>query len=119
MAWRHEGLSQSEGEQQQEARRIVQGIARFKVNRAEFDQQAEALRKSNVVYKEAEYNSALVAKWCPDAAKPEVPPIVVDRVVAVPTEGTGGVVVARGPAEATAAGMEEAEDVDVRRSPGM
>ena len=72
VAWRHEGLSQSEGEQQQEARRIVQGIARFKVNKAEFDQQAEALRKSNVVYKEAEYNSALVAKWCPDASKPEV-----------------------------------------------
>ena len=31
IAWRHEGLSKSEGEQQQEARRIVRGIARFKV----------------------------------------------------------------------------------------
>ena len=86
VAWRHEGLSQSEGELQQEARRIVKGIARFKVNRAEFDLQAEALRKSNVVYKEAEYNSALVARWCPDASQSEVPTIVVDRVVAVPTE---------------------------------
>ena len=114
IAWRHEGLSKSEGEQQQEARRIVRGIARFKVNRAEFDQQAQALRKSNVVYKEAEYKSALVASWCPDSSKPEVPPILVDRVVAVPVEGMGGVVVARGPAEATAAGTEESEDVDVR-----
>jgi len=33
---------------------ISQGIARLKVNRAEFDQQAIMLMETNVVYKQAE-----------------------------------------------------------------
>ena len=39
------------GEAQKEARRVVQGIAKLKVHRAEFDRQAQALRTTNVVYK--------------------------------------------------------------------
>jgi hypothetical protein len=112
--WGREGLSKSEGDLQQAARRVVRGIARFKVHRAEFDEQARALQQTNVVYKEAEYKSELVASWCANASTPTVPPPILDSVVAVPVEATGDVVVARGPAEATAAGTEEAEDADAR-----
>jgi hypothetical protein len=39
----------------------VKGIAKLKVNRAEFDQQAAALRETNVVYKNADSLNGLVA----------------------------------------------------------
>ena len=40
--------------------------------------------------------------------------MMVDSVFAVPVETTGGVAAARGPAEATTAGTEDVEDLDVR-----
>ena len=42
----------SDAAAQNTARRAVRGIARLKVNRSEFDQQARALQSTNVVYKD-------------------------------------------------------------------
>ena len=50
--WSHEGLDSSAAAAQNTARRAVRGIARLKVNRSEFDQQARALQSTNVVYKD-------------------------------------------------------------------
>ena len=101
---------------QAEVKRAVRGIAKLKVCRTTFDEQADLLRKTNKVYKEAVYKSDLVAKWCPDPATPTVPPIILDNVIAVPLcdeeEGPGRVV-ADGPGDATAAGEAERMDADV------
>ena len=56
-ALKYEGLQQDEQNMQQEARRVVKGIAKLKVDRAEFEMQAAALRQTNVVYKNAEHLS--------------------------------------------------------------
>jgi len=39
---------------QQQARTVVKGIAKLKIDKAEFDEQAAALRQTNVVYKNTE-----------------------------------------------------------------
>ncbi|CAK0887182.1 unnamed protein product [Prorocentrum cordatum] len=111
---RREGLAGDAAGQQDAARRAVRGIARLKVNRAEFDSQAQALQSTNVVYKDKDYHEALVAQWCPNPLIPEVPPVVLDSVVAVPLEDSPGAVVAAGPADATAAGAQDMEDADVQ-----
>ena len=112
--WRSEGLVGDSAKQQDAARRAVRGIARLKVNRAEFDSQAQALRATNVVYKNTTYDAALVAQWCPDPLTPQVPPVVLDSVVAVPLDESPGEIVAAGPADATAAGAQDLEDRDVQ-----
>ena len=48
-----DGLTGQEQTLQQEAKDCVRGIARFLVNRKEFDKQAAALRETNPVYKNA------------------------------------------------------------------
>ena len=99
---RHFAMAQAE---QEEARRVVKGIAKLKVNRTEFDGQATSLRNTNVVYKTAIYNADLVAEWCPDANRAQVPPTIVDSVVSVPVGEDGpGRVVASGLGDATASG---------------
>ena len=50
----------------------------------------------------------------PDATTPNVPPIILDAVVAVPLDEEPGKVIASGPGDATAAGNEEQADVDVQ-----
>ena len=112
--WRSEGLVGDSAKQQDAARRAVRGIARLKVNRAEFDSQAQALRATNVVYKNTTYDAALVAQWCPEPLTPQVPPVVLDSVVAVPLDESPGEIVAAGPADATAAGAQDLEDRDVQ-----
>ena len=92
---------------------MVQGIAKLKVHRAEFDRQAQALRTTNVVYKHTEYDADLVATWCPDEQTPAVPPMLVNSVVAVPLDDEPGTVVASGPGDATAAGSMDRQDADV------
>ena len=52
---RHEGLNQDAPALQRQAQKVVKGIAKLRVNRAEFDRQAAALRETNVVYKQADY----------------------------------------------------------------
>ena len=88
-------------------------IAKLKVDRLEFDRQAEVLTQTNIVYKDKEYRKDLVAHWVPDPAVPVVPPIVVDAVVAVPLEGSPGTVVAEGLGDATAAGESDRMDSDI------
>ena len=60
------------------------------------------------------YNEHVVAEWCPDPAVPQVPPMVVDAVVAVPMDTQPGDVVAEGPADATAMGAIDRDDRDVQ-----
>ena len=111
-----DGLDAAAQATQAEVKRAVKGIAKLKVCRTEFDEQAELLRATNKVYKEAVYKADLVAKWCPDPATPTVPPIILDNVIAVPLcdgEGGPGRVVADGPGDATAAGEAERMDADV------
>ena len=57
---KHEGLDKDGQTLQQQAQRLVKGIAKLKVNRAEFDAQARALRETNVIYKEADYLTDIV-----------------------------------------------------------
>ena len=68
------------------------------------------------MYKNTAYDADLVAKWCPDANTPEVPPILVDTVVSIPLEGEPGRVVASGPADATVAGEADAADAYVEEA---
>ena len=110
---KHEGLQQDEQNLQQQARTVVKGIAKLKIDRAEFDKQAAALRETNVVYKNTEYKADLLASWVPDITTPQVPQIIVDSVVAVPLLEEPGKVLASGPGDATAAGDEEQADLDV------
>jgi len=77
-ALRHEGLAPQEQDAQQEARRLVKGIARLQVTRSEFDEQARILLQTNIVYRSAEYKAGLVAKWCPRPDEPMVPDIIVE-----------------------------------------
>ena len=58
-ALKYEGLQQDEQNMQQEARRVVKGIAKLKVDRAEFEMQAVALRQTNVVYKNVDTLSGM------------------------------------------------------------
>jgi len=112
-AFRHEGLDAQGQEAQGEARKLVKGIAKLKVNRLEFDKQAEFLQSRNAVYQNKKYMAVVVARWCPDPSKPEVPPVILDCVLAVPVEEGAGQVVESGPGDATAAGAEEKLDADV------
>ena len=66
-----------------------------------------------MVYEHTEYKVNLVAQWCPDAALPAVPSMIVDSVVAVPIEEDAGTMIASGPGDATAAGALERMDADV------
>ena len=52
--FKHEGLGRDAQHLQQEAQKVVRGIAKLKIDRAEFDAQAAALRETNVVYKDAD-----------------------------------------------------------------
>lgn len=88
-------------------------VAKLKVDRREFDLQAEALTKSNVVFSDKEYRRDLVSSWVPDPRVPVVPQVLLDRVVAVPLEGSPGEVVAEGPGDATASGELDRMDSDI------
>ena len=115
-----EGLDEAGQAAQLAAQRAVKGIAKLKVDRAEFDEQAAELLNTNVVYKGKTYAKDVVARWCPDKHVPAVPQMIVDSVVAVPhdpeaggDDDPAGRVVASGPGEATAAGAAERADADV------
>jgi hypothetical protein len=60
-----EGLDAEQQAAQLAAKRAVKGIARLKVDRAEFDEQARLLQRVNVAYAEATYREDIVARWCP------------------------------------------------------
>ena len=75
---------------QSDAKKRVKGIAKLKVDRREFDEQARKLQEWNVVYEHTQYQEQLVAQWCPDPNIPEVPQIIVDNVVAIPVEEDPG-----------------------------
>ena len=64
---------------QLDARQRVKGIAKLKIDRREFDEQAQRLKDWNVAYENAQYEEQLVAQWCPDIDTPQVPPTIVDR----------------------------------------
>lgn len=105
---------ESTEKQQAEAKEFVSSkIAKLKVNRREFDAQADTLVKTNVVYAEREYRRELVASWVPDPNTPSVPSVITDAVVAVPLEESPGQVVAEGPGDATASGEADRMDADV------
>jgi hypothetical protein len=102
------------------AKRVVKGIAKLKVDRAEFDAQAAELINTSVVYMGKTYANDVVARWCADKHVLTVPQMIVDSVVAVPhdpeaggDDDPAGRVVASGPGEATAAGAAERADADV------
>ena len=59
-AMKHEGLGQDAQRLQEQAQTFVKGIAKLKVDRTEFDEQAAALRATNVVYKTADNLLCLV-----------------------------------------------------------
>ena len=112
------GLDEEQRTRQLTALRVVKGIAKLTVNRAEFDAQAAALKATSVVFKNAEYRSDLVASWCPEEHVPRVPPPILQCVAAVPpgaedVDDPAGQVLASCPANATAAGEAERADADV------
>ena len=110
----HEGLNTQQARDTRQAREVVSKIAKLKVARFEFDQQAETLQRTNVVYNvEAEYKRELIAEWSPDLNTPRVPDIILDAVVAVSLEEDPGQVVASGPADATVEGEIDRMDADV------
>ena len=117
----NEGLDEEQRLRQLAALRAVKGIAKLTVHRAEFDAQAAALQRTNVVYKNTTYDAQLVASWCPHEHEPRVPPPLLQTLVAVPPAADGdedpadpaGRVLASGPADATAAGEAERADADV------
>ena len=96
------------------ARAHVSKIAKLKINRRAFDQQAARLMETNPVYRAAEYDEALVAAWIPNIEGEMVPQPILDAVICVPTEGDPGKVVTEGPADATINGQQEREDADVQ-----
>jgi hypothetical protein len=101
-------------QQQAEAKAFVSSkIAKLKVDRREFDLQAETLIQTNVVYADKKYRHDLVASWVPDPNTPTVPSVITDAIVAVPLEESPGKVVADGPGEATASGEADRMDADV------
>ena len=109
----HNGLDKETQKMQSEAKKRVKGIAKLKVDRREFDAQAQRLQEWNVVHENTQYQQQLVAQWCPDPNIPEVPQIIVDNVVAIPVEEDPGKIVASGPADATASGEMDKADADV------
>ena len=113
---REEGLNAPAARAQSCARKTVSKIAKLRLDRREFDDQAAQLKRTNVVYRDAEYREDLVAAWVPDRESPAVPNIILDKVVAVPIEGDAGTVISSGPADATAAGDAERLDADVEAS---
>jgi len=116
-----EGFDEEQRLRQLAALRAVKGIAKLTVARAEFDAQAAALQRTNVVYKNTTYNRELVASWCPQEHEPRVPPPLLQAVLAVPPDAEGGAdsldpagkVLASGPADATAAGEAERADAEL------
>ena len=54
-----------------------------------------------------------MAKWVPDPAVPTAPAPILDSVVSVPCGDDPGTVVASGPADATASGQAERQDVEL------
>ena len=98
---------------QRQARRAVSNIAKLMVNRAEFVDESAFLQRHNYVYKTwASRDDTLLAKWnLRPGARPTVPDVILDRVVAVPTDDAGDVQAA-GPGDATAAGQAEQEDAE-------
>ena len=101
-------------QQQAHAKDFVSSkIAKLKVDRREFDSQAEALTKFNVVYADKDYRKDLVASWVPDIETPVVPRVITDSVVAVPLEESPGTVVAEGLGDATASGEMDRMDADI------
>ena len=65
-----ENFDQPEQRQTHAKEFVSSKIAKLKVDRREFDSQAEALTKFNMVYAEKEYRKDLVASWVPDANTP-------------------------------------------------
>ena len=74
-------------------------VAKLKVDRLEFERQAQALINYNEVYKDKTYRSDLVDSWVPDPQVPVVLSVVLNAVVAVPLEESPGEAVAEGPCE--------------------
>ncbi|CAK0879109.1 unnamed protein product, partial [Prorocentrum cordatum] len=108
---RREGLAGDAARQQDAARRAVRGVARLKVNGAEFDSQAQALQSTS----DKTYDGEPVAQWRSNPLIPQVPPVELDSVVAVPLEESpGDVAAAAGPADAAAAGAQDLEGNDVQ-----
>ena len=110
---REEGLSLAERQRTRAARSAVRKIVKLKVDRREFAHQAKALKDTNIVYKDAVYDEALVAKWVPDPSVPQVPAPILESVIAVPCNEDPGEVVASGPADATASGGAEKQDAEL------
>ena len=111
-----EDVDKSEQQQQTRAEDFVKSkIAKLKVDRREFDSQAEALTKFNKVYAEnkVEYRKDLVASWVPDIETPVVPRVITDAVVAGPLGESPGTIVAEGPGDATASGEMDRMDADI------
>ena len=109
-----EGLTQEEAAAQSAAKKAVATVAKLKVNVDEFLEESNFLQAHNYVYKTwASCDKTLLAKWdmSPGDA-PKVPEVVLDTVVAVVTDEDSGAPRAAGPGDATAAGSEEADDVE-------
>ena len=102
---------------QRQARHAVSKIAKLMVKYDEFVEESSTLQRHNYVYKTwARRDDALMAKWnLRHGAAPSVPAVILDRVVAVPTEEAGDVQAA-GPGDATAAGQAEQEDAEFQAS---
>jgi len=103
----------SQSELASHARQVVSKIAKLKVTKSLFDEQAAALKKTNIVYQEAIYDEQLLSSWVPDPAVDTVPPPILDAVVAVEAVKDPGQVVASGPADATVDGEQDRLDPDV------
>ena len=103
----------SQSELASHARQVVSKIAKFKVTKSLFDEQAAALKTTNIVYQEAIYDEQLLSSWVPDPAVDTVPPPILDAVVAIEAVKDPGRVVASGPADATVDGEQDRLDADV------
>ena len=109
-----DGLDEDAQARERDVRRRVSRIARLQIHKEEFDEQAAVLQRTNRVYAEATYDGDLVASWCSGSSAGVVPPPILDSAVSVPIDEEGpGLVVAEGPADATAVGQVERDDADV------
>ncbi|CAJ1441410.1 unnamed protein product [Effrenium voratum] len=83
----------------------------------QFLQQADALRRTNPVYKDgvAEINRQLLSEWL-QQEESAAPPVVLDCVVTVPVGDSGpGIVVQSGPASATEAAQQSLQDTQLKQ----
>ena len=109
-----DGLTKEEASAQSAVKRAVSRIAKLKVTVEDFLEESRFLQAHNYVYKTwARCDDTLLAKWDLRPGKPpRVPEVVLDTVVAVPTEKGDAAPRAEGPSDATASGAAEAEDAE-------